>query len=90
MPPGIACAPTIFQRLMDQLTADLPFCDAYLDDLIVTPAPKNMHVTFAPFWPGSPSMIDDADWTNASPTNRQILKIFLFPPKIHRMSPSLL
>uniref|UniRef100_A0A1I7Z7A9 Reverse transcriptase domain-containing protein n=1 Tax=Steinernema glaseri TaxID=37863 RepID=A0A1I7Z7A9_9BILA len=30
MPPGIA----IFQRLMDQLTAYLPLCAAYLDDLV--------------------------------------------------------
>ena len=36
MPFGIANAPAIFQRIIDQLIAGIPKCAAYLDDILIT------------------------------------------------------
>ncbi|MFH4977117.1 hypothetical protein AB6A40_003826 [Gnathostoma spinigerum] len=44
MPFGIASAPAIFQRVMDQLLAGIPHCAAYLDDIIVTGANEEEHL----------------------------------------------
>lgn len=36
MPFGIANAPAIFQRIIDQVIAGIPKCAAYLDDILIT------------------------------------------------------
>ena len=35
MPFGLTNSPATFQRLMETQIADLPFCQVYLDDIIV-------------------------------------------------------
>uniref|UniRef100_A0A5S6R3L9 RNA-directed DNA polymerase n=2 Tax=Trichuris muris TaxID=70415 RepID=A0A5S6R3L9_TRIMR len=44
LPFGVASAPSIFQRFMDQLVSDIPGCVAYLDDIIVTGANESEHL----------------------------------------------
>ena len=44
MPFGIANAPAIFQRTMDQVVAGVPNCIAYLDDILITGKDENDHV----------------------------------------------
>lgn len=36
LPFGVASAPGIFQRLMEEVTAGIPMCAVYLDDVIIT------------------------------------------------------
>lgn len=44
LPFGIASAPGIFQRLMDEVTASIPGCAVYLDDIIVTGKTNDEHI----------------------------------------------
>uniref|UniRef100_A0A914WMU4 RNA-directed DNA polymerase n=1 Tax=Plectus sambesii TaxID=2011161 RepID=A0A914WMU4_9BILA len=44
MPFGIASAPAIFQRIMDQLLADVPYCAAYLDDILISGRTEEEHI----------------------------------------------
>ena len=43
LPFGIKTAPSIFQRLMDTMTADLEGTTAYLDDIIITSETREQH-----------------------------------------------
>eukprot|EP00117_Sycon_ciliatum_P014037 scpid17123/ scgid14467/ Transposon Ty3-I Gag-Pol polyprotein; Gag3-Pol3; Transposon Ty3-2 TYA-TYB polyprotein; Capsid protein; p24; Spacer peptide p3; Nucleocapsid protein p11; Ty3 protease; p16; Spacer peptide J; Reverse transcriptase/ribonuclease H; p55; Integrase p52; Integrase p49 len=43
MPFGLRNAAQTFQRFIDQITADLPFCFAYIDDLLVASASPAEH-----------------------------------------------
>jgi len=43
MPFGIANAPAIFQRIMDQVIPGIPNCIAYLDDILVTGVNEEEH-----------------------------------------------
>lgn len=43
LPFGVKTAPSIFQRVMDMLTNDLPGTAAYLDDILVTSASIEEH-----------------------------------------------
>ena len=45
MPFGIANAPAIFQRIIDQIIAGIPMCGAYLDDIIITEANETDHLS---------------------------------------------
>ena len=45
LPFGIASAPAIFQRVMDEVLADLPFVKCFLDDLLVTGKTVEEHNT---------------------------------------------
>lgn len=44
MPFGIANAPAIFQKAMDQLISGIPNCAAYLDDIIITGQNEEEHL----------------------------------------------
>ena len=44
MPFGIANAPAIFQRIIDQVIAGIPNCAAYLDDIIITGTTEEEHL----------------------------------------------
>lgn len=44
LPFGVASAPAIFQRFMDQLVADLEGCVVYMDDVIVTGVDEASHL----------------------------------------------
>jgi transposase InsO family protein/predicted aspartyl protease len=44
MPFGIANAPAVFQRIMDQVIAGIPNCVAYLDDILITGAHDEEHL----------------------------------------------
>lgn len=44
MPFGIANAPAIFQRIIDQVIAGIPNCAAYLDDIIITGSTPEEHL----------------------------------------------
>uniref|UniRef100_A0A914W0Y7 Reverse transcriptase domain-containing protein n=1 Tax=Plectus sambesii TaxID=2011161 RepID=A0A914W0Y7_9BILA len=44
MPFSISSAPAIFQRVMDELLAGIPFCAAYLDDIIITGRTEEEHL----------------------------------------------
>uniref|UniRef100_A0A914XL16 RNA-directed DNA polymerase n=1 Tax=Plectus sambesii TaxID=2011161 RepID=A0A914XL16_9BILA len=44
MPFGIASAPAIFQRIMDQLLADVPYCAAYLDHILISGRTEEEHI----------------------------------------------
>ncbi|XP_037929169.1 uncharacterized protein K02A2.6-like [Teleopsis dalmanni] len=44
LPFGIASAPGIFQRLMEEVTAGIPNCAVYLDDIIVTGRNNKEHL----------------------------------------------
>ena len=44
MPFGIANAPAIFQRTMDQVLAGIPNCMVYLDDILVTGKDEEEHL----------------------------------------------
>ena len=43
LPFGIASAPAIFQRVMDEILADLPFVKCFLDDLLVMGTSNEEH-----------------------------------------------
>ena len=43
MPFGIANAPAIFQKIIDQVIAGIPNCIAYLDDILITGANEDEH-----------------------------------------------
>ena len=44
MPFGIANAPAIFQRTIDQVIAGIPKCAAYLDDILITGTDEQEHL----------------------------------------------
>lgn len=44
MPFGISSAPAIFQKITDQIVAGIPYCAAYLDDIIVSGRNTEEHV----------------------------------------------
>lgn len=44
MPFGIASAPAIFQRFMEETLADIPGCAIYLDDVIITGKTNSEHI----------------------------------------------
>lgn len=44
LPYGIASAPAIFQRLIDQMLSDIPFACAYLDDILITGKSTEQHL----------------------------------------------
>jgi RNase H-like domain found in reverse transcriptase/Reverse transcriptase (RNA-dependent DNA polymerase) len=44
MPFGMVNAPTLFQRLMNSITQDIPNCHAYLDDIIIFSDDFNSHL----------------------------------------------
>ncbi|CAM4801383.1 unnamed protein product, partial [Rotaria magnacalcarata] len=43
MPFGIANAPAIFQRLIEQVISGIPLCVAYLDDILITGVDEKAH-----------------------------------------------
>lgn len=44
LPFGIASAPAIFQRLIEQIIANVPGCANYLDDIVVTGSSEEEHL----------------------------------------------
>ena len=45
LPFGLICAPTIFQKIIDQTIADIPGVVCYLDDLVVTGKTDQEHLS---------------------------------------------